>query len=81
MQIRKWWRIVCETYYVGDNYGGRAYGVYCILYSFFYPLWLRSLMCKMFGHHIEASAIGLEDSGGEDLWCNRCGWSERVWHS
>jgi hypothetical protein len=37
------------------------------------------LYCKIFGHDLEAETFSPQ-SGGEDIWCNRCDWSARVWH-
>lgn len=37
--------------------------------------------CRMFDHNLQTDCRGLEDSGGEDLYCVRCGWSVRVWHN
>lgn len=36
-------------------------------------------VCKRFGHSIKSETHSPE-SGGESLWCGRCGWSMNVWH-
>jgi len=47
-------------------------------WAVFQMRWLATV-CEFRGHDITADNCNPE-SGGEDLTCERCGWSQRVYH-
>ena len=67
-----------ESYYVGENYRGRWYGVYCVFYSLFHPRWFFNLLCRMFGHKLESECVGGGESAVEYINCTRCGWNKKI---